>query len=220
MKHQPPRRWGVVAAVVALVLLACLQIQYHHLKVDLGKAGFASATQENNAIRSRNRIRWGPDRNGAHSLPRGIVHRHSDMSLRPLWEDDTASTHKNKNSDYSALLAMAVGISQIKNIDTMARKFLKENYAVMLFHYDGNVDGWRHLEWSDKAIHILAHNQTKWWFAKRFLHPDVMAIYDFIFLWDEDLGVENFNPRRFLITWKAECDTSDNKTGQWPQSQQ
>lgn len=21
----------------------------------------------------------------------------------------------------------------------------------------------------------------------------------------------------FLITWKAECDTSDNKTGQWPQ---
>lgn len=34
------------------------------------------------------------------------------------------------------------------------------------------------------------------WFAKRFLHPDVMAIYDFIFLWDEDLGVENFNPRR------------------------
>ena len=36
------------------------------------------------------------------------------------------------------------------------------------------------------------------WFAKRFLHPDVMAIYDFIFLWDEDLGVENFNPRRYV----------------------
>ena len=34
MKHQP-RRCGVVAAVVALVLLACLQIQYHHLKVRL-----------------------------------------------------------------------------------------------------------------------------------------------------------------------------------------
>ncbi|XP_066372876.1 uncharacterized protein [Miscanthus floridulus] len=206
MKHQPPpppRRWGVVAAVVALVLLACLQIQYQHLKVDLGKAGFASATQENNAIPSRNRIRWGTARirkaaTGADSLPRGIVQRHSDMSLRPLWEDDPASTHKNKNGDHSALLAMAVGISQIKNVDTMARKFLKENYAVMLFHYDGNVDGWRHLEWSEKAIHILAHNQTKWWFAKRFLHPDVMAIYDFIFLWDEDLGVENFNPRRYL----------------------
>ncbi|KAG2614443.1 uncharacterized protein LOC120704589 isoform X1 [Panicum virgatum] len=198
MKHQP-RRCGVVAAVVALVLLACLQIQYHHLKVDLGKAGFASATQDNS---NGNPIHLGTSSKPAtattNSLPRGIVERHSDMYLRPLWDDSAATTHKNKHDDHNALLAMAVGISQIKNVDTMARKFLKENYAVMLFHYDGNVDGWRHLEWSDKAIHILAHNQTKWWFAKRFLHPDVMAIYDFIFLWDEDLGVENFNPRRYL----------------------
>lgn len=34
------------------------------------------------------------------------------------------------------------------------------------------------------------------WFAKRFLHPDVVSIYDYIFLWDEDLGVENFTPER------------------------
>jgi hypothetical protein len=71
----------------------------YYLQVDLGNAGFASATQENNAIPSRNRIRWGTARirkaaNGADSLPRGIVQRHSDMSLRPLWEDDAASTHK------------------------------------------------------------------------------------------------------------------------------
>jgi hypothetical protein len=41
-------------------------------------------------------------------------------------------------------------------------QFLNESYTVMLFHYDGNVDGWRGLEWSDKAIHVLAPNQTKW----------------------------------------------------------
>lgn len=35
------------------------------------------------------------------------------------------------------------------------------------------------------------------WFAKRFLHPDIVAEYDYIFLWDEDLGVENFNPDRY-----------------------
>ncbi|XP_062233981.1 uncharacterized protein LOC133931179 isoform X1 [Phragmites australis] len=196
MKHT--RRCGVVAAVVALLLLACLQIQYHHLKVDLGEAGFVESTQENT---HRNRDNWG-NRKAAtanRGLPRGIVQPHSDMYLRPLWEHSGhAANHKIKNDDRNALLAIAVGISQIKNVDTMARKFLNENCAVMLFHYDGNVDGWRHLEWSDKAIHILAHNQTKWWFAKRFLHPDVMAIYDFIFLWDEDLGVENFNPRRYL----------------------
>jgi hypothetical protein len=32
------------------------------------------------------------------------------------------------------------------------------------------------------------------WFAKRFLHPAVVSAYDYIFLWDEDLGIEHFNP--------------------------
>ena len=34
------------------------------------------------------------------------------------------------------------------------------------------------------------------WFAKRFLHPDIVTEYEYIFLWDEDLGVSHFNPKR------------------------
>lgn len=41
------------------------------------------------------------------------------------------------------------------------------------------------------------------WFAKRFLHPDVVSVYDYIFLWDEDLGVENFHPGRYI--WVYYC---------------
>lgn len=33
------------------------------------------------------------------------------------------------------------------------------------------------------------------WFAKRFLHPDIVEEYNYVFLWDEDLGVDNFNPK-------------------------
>lgn len=97
----------------------------------------------------------------------------------------------------------------------------------MLFHYDGAVDEWRDLDWSDSVLHVSAINQTKWyykllffsiyyilldkivtcllslmwnrWFAKRFLHPDIVAEYNYIFLWDEDLGVENFNPERYAF---------------------
>lgn len=36
------------------------------------------------------------------------------------------------------------------------------------------------------------------WFAKRFLHPDIVAEYEHIFLWDEDLGVENFHPDKYV----------------------
>lgn len=31
------------------------------------------------------------------------------------------------------------------------------------------------------------------WYVKRFLHPDVVSAYEYIFIWDEDLGVEHFN---------------------------
>ena len=31
------------------------------------------------------------------------------------------------------------------------------------------------------------------WYAKRFLHPDVVSAYEYIFIWDEDLGVEHFS---------------------------
>lgn len=36
------------------------------------------------------------------------------------------------------------------------------------------------------------------WFAKRFLHPDIVAEYGYIFIWDEDLGVENFHPDKYV----------------------
>lgn len=135
------------------------------------------------------------------SLPRGIVESTSEMELKSLWK---GSRFKESNENYTAILAIPVGIKQKHNVDKIVRKFLPDNCSVILFHYDGNVDGWRDLEWSNKAIHILAQNQTKWWFAKRFLHPDVVSIYDYIFLWDEDLGVENFHPRRYLEIMSSE----------------
>ncbi|KAL9660123.1 hypothetical protein QQ045_024934 [Rhodiola kirilowii] len=83
-------------------------------------------------------------------------------------------------------------------------QFLESNFAVMLFHYDGVVDKWRTFEWSDHVIHVSVANQTKWWFAKRFLHPDIVSEYEYVFLWDEDLGVEHFNPERYLSIIKKE----------------
>ncbi|PON75145.1 hypothetical protein PanWU01x14_044970 [Parasponia andersonii] len=84
------------------------------------------------------------------------------------------------------------------------KKFQKSNFVVMLFHYDGNVNDWKDLEWSARAIHVSAINQTKWWFAKRFMHPDIISDYSYIFLWDEDLGVENFHVDRYLSIVKEE----------------
>nr|XP_028963277.1 uncharacterized protein LOC103421429 isoform X3 [Malus domestica] len=132
---------------------------------------------------------------GSEALPEGIIAKTSDLEPLPLW----GSSVNNENSKPSkSLLAIAVGIRQKEIVDKIVKKFLSSDFVVMLFHYDGAVDKWRDLPWSDRAIHVSVMNQTKWWFAKRFLHPDIVSEYKYIFLWDEDLGVENFNPKRYV----------------------
>ncbi|KAF3434951.1 hypothetical protein FNV43_RR22038 [Rhamnella rubrinervis] len=138
---------------------------------------------------------------GSESLPKGIVTKTSDYEMHQLW-----GPRKKKNPKSSTnLLAMAVGIKQKESVNKIIKKFLStNNFVVMLFHYDGIVNEWTDLDWSDHAIHVSAINQTKWWFAKRFLHPDIVCDYAYIFLWDEDLGVENFNVGRYLSIIKEE----------------
>ncbi|XP_076882326.1 uncharacterized protein LOC143530764 [Bidens hawaiensis] len=136
-------------------------------------------------------------------LPRGIIEAKSDLELKPLWSTSSSKLAANISTPHN-LLAMPVGLKQKRNVNTIVQKFLQQNFTIILFHYDGKLDGWQDLEWSNKAIHVVAQNQTKWWFAKRFLHPAAVSIYDYIFLWDEDLGVQHFNPKRYLDIVKTE----------------
>ncbi|KAH9625131.1 hypothetical protein KSS87_012137 [Heliosperma pusillum] len=136
---------------------------------------------------------------GSEPLPRGIVSSTSDLEMRPLWG---APAKKKLNT--MNLLAMAVGMKQKESVNTIVKKFIGSNFVVMLFHYDGNVDDWGEFDWSPHVLHIAASRQTKWWFAKRFLHPDIVSEYSYIFLWDEDLGVQSFNVQRYLSVIKKE----------------
>ncbi|KAK6915872.1 Protein of unknown function DUF707 [Dillenia turbinata] len=120
-----------------------------------------------------------------------------------LQKTESSMCQSNSKSSKN-LLAMAVGIKQKESVDHIVRKFRSSDFVVMLFHYDVIIDEWKDLEWNNEVIHISAMTQTKWWFAKRFLHPDIVAEYNYIFLWDEDLGVEDFHPDRYLAIIKDE----------------
>lgn len=56
-----------------------------------------------------------------------------------------------------------------------------------------NQVGWllSHFPWlscSEDLLQVLcveAHGQHKWWFARRWLSPQVVGAYEFIFVWDE-----------------------------------
>ncbi|XP_010906955.1 uncharacterized protein [Elaeis guineensis] len=130
---------------------------------------------------------------GAERLPPGIVVSESDFYLRRLW----GNPDEDLKMKQKYLVTFTVGYDQKKNIDAAVKKF-SENFTIVLFHYDGRTSEWDEFEWSKRAIHVSARKQTKWWYAKRFLHPDIVASYEYIFIWDEDLGVEHFNAEEYI----------------------
>ncbi|PHU04319.1 hypothetical protein BC332_25141 [Capsicum chinense] len=130
---------------------------------------------------------------GAEKLPPGLVASESDYYLRRLWGNPSEDL-PNKPK---CLVTFTVGIKQKYNIDACVKKF-SDDFTILLFHYDGKTNEWDEFEWSQRAIHISARKQTKWWYAKRFLHPDIVAPYDYIFIWDEDLGVEHFDGMEYI----------------------
>ncbi|XP_048230182.1 uncharacterized protein LOC8279099 isoform X1 [Ricinus communis] len=130
---------------------------------------------------------------GTERLPPGIIASESDFYLRRLWglpEEDLSVKAKY-------LVTFTVGFNQKNNIDAAVKKF-SENFTIVLFHYDGRTTEWDEFEWSKRAIHVSVAKQTKWWYAKRFLHPDIVAPYEYIFMWDEDLGVEHFDAEEYI----------------------
>ncbi|KAH7279262.1 hypothetical protein KP509_37G012500 [Ceratopteris richardii] len=130
---------------------------------------------------------------GAELLPPGIVVPTTDLFTRRLWgnpADDIPYQPKY-------LVTFTVGFEQREIIKAAVSKFSKD-WTIVFFHYDGRVNEWDQYDWAQRAIHISARKQTKWWFANRFLHPDVVAPFEYIFIWDEDLGVEHFDGEEYI----------------------
>ncbi|KVI05686.1 Protein of unknown function DUF707 [Cynara cardunculus var. scolymus] len=134
---------------------------------------------------------------GAERLPPAIVASQSDFYPRRLFGRPSEIT-LTKRSKRLISLYLRHPPPSITALMVLLLLQFSENFTILLFHYDGRTTEWDEFEWSKRAIHISIPKQTKWWYAKRFLHPDIVAPYDFIFIWDEDLGVQHFDAEEYI----------------------
>ncbi|XP_024363666.1 uncharacterized protein [Physcomitrium patens] len=143
-----------------------------------------------NCLRDESEYEW----RAVKKLPQQFIHTNSDYHRRNY----TKLPPQDKPPLNMSLLAMAVGFKHKTHVDAIVRRFSGDHFQVVLFHYDNTVDKWRQYDWFQRVLHIQSEGQGKWWFAKRFLHPDVVAPYEYIFIWDEDLNVKNCDPHKFI----------------------
>jgi hypothetical protein len=53
------------------------------------------------------------------------------------------------------------------------------------------------------SVRVIRDRGYKWQLALRHLHPDAIAEYDYVFFWDDDIGINGFDPRRFVRIMQA-----------------
>uniref|UniRef100_J3MKG8 Uncharacterized protein n=1 Tax=Oryza brachyantha TaxID=4533 RepID=J3MKG8_ORYBR len=200
--HRSERRTSAAAGDEIGCLLARKMLR---VKARTGEASVTMARQDDDQRRSsRTADAVAPTTSSGGPLPAGIVHGTSNLEMEPMVGDVPEKRGGGARASKKSLLAVPVGIKNKAPVDKLVSKFPAEEFAVMLFHYDGAVEQWSDVEWHGRAVHVAAPGQTKWWFAKRFLHPDVVAEYDYVFLWDEDVEVDAFDPLRYLAVVRRE----------------
>ncbi|XP_052196655.1 uncharacterized protein LOC127804000 [Diospyros lotus] len=191
-------KMNLPSSILPSIDLAYLEDKYSDLStqalLNVWSSLKLNKANKNRSHKNNNTKIWVPTNpRGAERLAPGFVESESDLYLRRLWglpSEDLLVKPKY-------LMTFTVGYELKKNIDAAVKK-LSENFTILLFHYDGRTSEWEEFEWSKQAIHVSVRKQTKWWYAKRFLHPDIVAPYDYIFIWDEDLGTENFDAEEYL----------------------
>lgn len=148
---------------------------------------------ENALVQTSSKVTHESSYHVAELLPPGIVAPTTDLYLRRLW----GIPNEDLPFKQKYLITFTVGYDQRAIVDAAISKFSK-NWTIVLFHYDGRTSEWDQFEWCQQVIHISANRQSKWWFAKRFLHPDIVAPFEYIFIWDEDLDLEHFEAEKYI----------------------
>jgi len=52
------------------------------------------------------------------------------------------------------LLCLTVGIQMKETVARIVTRFDLQTFAVVLFHYDGNVEAWSDQPWHDVVVHV------------------------------------------------------------------
>lgn len=101
------------------------------------------------------------------------------------------------NDACKMLYVSPVGASAAELLPEVIKTFRRAGVDCWLLQYD---DAEFDLT---TEVKVIRDQGFKWQLALRHLHPDVVADYDFLFFWDDDLEVNHFDPLRFAAIMEA-----------------
>lgn len=86
-----------------------------------------------------------------------------------------------------SLVATFVGGAARERVARALASFPPERFSLMVFVYDDSE--WGGEPWAHRATIVHVRGQMKWWYVKRFLHPELVAGYEYLLLLDDDVAL-------------------------------
>ncbi|KAJ3357213.1 hypothetical protein GGF32_001141 [Allomyces javanicus] len=95
------------------------------------------------------------------------------------------------------LVLLTAGAGAKSNVDTLVRRFGLDNFAFIICHWDNAT--WTEFDWYAHVTSVRAARQSKFWYSKRFIPPEVAMAYESIWMFDDDLMLEpGWDPAEFV----------------------
>jgi hypothetical protein len=121
----------------------------------------------------------------------GRLHHPVPFRTRPLARHRIAESHPTQWSP-RLLYASPVGGACSELLPETLARFRAAGVECLLLQYDdSDLD-------LQPDVRLVRQQGHKWQLAVRHLTPEVVAEYDFVFFWDDDIAVRDFDPLRFV----------------------
>lgn len=105
---------------------------------------------------------------------------------------------RRRKRNIKCLYASAVGNEGKAFLAKIIEKFGCEDFDYLIFVYDNT----EFKETIFKKCSFIYEKGFKYYFFKKYITPSYCAQYDYIFLWDDDIDIENFSPSNFIDIMK------------------
>lgn len=92
------------------------------------------------------------------------------------------------------LVAIPCGTNGKKYLESIVHHFGNDHFDYIIFSYD-------HTPFDEdifQKCRVIDEEGVVWYFAKKYLSPAACAGYDYIFFWDDDIDIMDFDVENFL----------------------
>ncbi|KAJ3367926.1 hypothetical protein GGF31_006985 [Allomyces arbusculus] len=91
------------------------------------------------------------------------------------------------------LVVVPAGEHAKRRVNRLVAQFGLDQFTFLLCVWDNS--SWDEFAWARNVTVVRARGQTKLWFVKRFVPPEVVQNYDYVWLLDDDMAIDmNWSP--------------------------